>query len=176
MDLLLLIDNDKSHYVYIKDFDRFMFHETKNENKKWFCKSFLQCFSSENILIKHKENCLSINDKQSVKLEEGINKFENYFKQIPVPSKMYANFECNLKKVKCNEGFHTEKYQECIPCSFDYKIVCIDDKFTKPTNIYRGKNAAFELITAILEEYKYCKKIIEEYLNKNLIMTEEEEH
>ena len=30
MDLLLLIDDDKSHYVYIKDFDRFMFHKTKN--------------------------------------------------------------------------------------------------------------------------------------------------
>ena len=34
IDLLLLIDDDKSHYVYIKDFDRFMFHKTKNENKK----------------------------------------------------------------------------------------------------------------------------------------------
>ena len=33
-DLLLLIDNDKSHYVYIKDFDKFMFHKTKNKNKK----------------------------------------------------------------------------------------------------------------------------------------------
>ena len=41
MDLLLLIDNDKSHYVYIKDFNRFMFHRTKNENKKWFFKSCL---------------------------------------------------------------------------------------------------------------------------------------
>ena len=30
MHFLLLIDNDKSHYVYIKDFDRFMFHKTKN--------------------------------------------------------------------------------------------------------------------------------------------------
>ena len=60
MDLLLLIDNDKSHYVYIKDFNRFMFHKTKNKNKKWFCKSCLQCFSSKNVLIKHKENCLSI--------------------------------------------------------------------------------------------------------------------
>ena len=26
MDLLLLIDDDKSHYAYIKDLDRFMFH------------------------------------------------------------------------------------------------------------------------------------------------------
>ena len=30
MNLLLLIDDDKSHYVYIKDFNRFMFHKTKN--------------------------------------------------------------------------------------------------------------------------------------------------
>ena len=80
MDLLLLIDNKKSHYVYIKDFNRFMFHRTKNKNKKWFCKSCLQCFSSENVLIRHKGICLSINGKQSVKLEEGITKFENYFK------------------------------------------------------------------------------------------------
>ena len=58
MDLLLLIDNEKSHYVYIKDFNRFMFHRTKNKNKKWFCKSCLQCFSSENVLIKHKAICL----------------------------------------------------------------------------------------------------------------------
>ena len=36
-DLLLLIDgDDKSHYVYIKDFNTFMFHKTKNKNKKCF--------------------------------------------------------------------------------------------------------------------------------------------
>ena len=63
MDLFLLNDDDKSHYVYIKDFDRFMFHKTKNKNKKWFCKSFSQCFSNENVLIKHKEYCLNINGK-----------------------------------------------------------------------------------------------------------------
>ena len=39
MNLLLLIDDDKSHYKYIKDFDGFMFHKTKNKNKKWFCRS-----------------------------------------------------------------------------------------------------------------------------------------
>ena len=75
--LLLLNDADKSHYVYIKDFDRFMLHKTKNKNKKWFCRSCLQCFTSESVLIKHKENCLSINGKQSVKLEEGIIELEN---------------------------------------------------------------------------------------------------
>ena len=102
IDLSLLIDNDKSHYVYIKDFDRFMFYKTKNKNKKLFYKRWLECFGSENVSIKHKENCLSINGKQLVKLEKGIIKFENYFKQIPVPFQIYADFECNLKSVECN--------------------------------------------------------------------------
>ena len=72
VDLLLLNDDDKSYYVYIKDFDRFMFRKTKNKNKKWFCKSCLQCFSNENVLTKHKEDCLSINGKKSVKPKKGI--------------------------------------------------------------------------------------------------------
>ena len=156
MDLLLLIDNEKSHYVYIKDFNCSI--KQKNKDEKWFGKSCLQRFSSENALIKHKEICLSINGKKPVKLEKGIIKFENHFKQIPVPFKIYADFECNLKKVKCNEGSYTEKYQDHIPCSFAYKIVCIDDKFSKPTIIYRGENATYEFIKAILEEYEYSKK------------------
>ena len=133
IDLLLLNDDDKSHYVYIKDFDRFMFHKTKNKNKKWFCRSCLQCFSSESVLIKHKENCLSINGKQSVKLEKGIIEFENYFKQIPVPFKIYADFECNIKSVESYEGPYTQKeYQDYIPCSFTCKVAWIDNSFTKP--------------------------------------------
>ena len=38
MDLLLLIDDDKSHYVYIKDFNRFMFHKTKIKTKNGFAR------------------------------------------------------------------------------------------------------------------------------------------
>ena len=166
MDLLLLIDDDKSHYVYIKDFNRFMFHKTKNKNKKWFCKSSLQCFSTENVLIKHKEDCLSINGKQSVELEEGTIEFQNYFKQIPVPFKIYADFECNLKNVDSYEGSYTKKCQDHIPCSFAYKVVCIDDKFSKPIVAYRGKNDVYEFIKAILKEYKYCKKLRKNILTK----------
>ena len=45
------------------------------------------------MLVKHKEKCLSINGKQAVILEKGIIEFENYLKQIPVPFKIYADFE-----------------------------------------------------------------------------------
>ena len=38
MDFLLLNKDGKSHYVYIKDFNRFIFHKTKNKNKNGFVK------------------------------------------------------------------------------------------------------------------------------------------
>ena len=70
MDLLLVIDENKSYYVYIKNFDRFMFHKTKNKNKNFFCKSCFQCFSSKHVLTEHKKDCLSINGAQSVRFEK----------------------------------------------------------------------------------------------------------
>ena len=104
-----------------------MFNKTKNKNKKWFCKNCLQCFSSEITLIKHEKDCLSINGVQSVKIKKEIIKYENYFKQLPVPFKIYADLECNFKNVEIYEGSYTKKYHDHIPCSYAYKIVCIDD-------------------------------------------------
>ena len=109
--MLLLINDDQSHYVYIKDFNTFIFHKTKNENKKWFCKS---CFR-ENMLIKHKEDCLIINGQQSINLEKGTIEFKNYFKQLPVPFKIYADFECNLKNYECYEGTYTKNIMNMFP-------------------------------------------------------------
>ena len=34
MDSLLIVDADKSHYVYIQDFDRFISHKTKQKKKE----------------------------------------------------------------------------------------------------------------------------------------------
>ena len=140
-----------------------MFHKTKNKNKKWFCRSRLQCFSIESVLIKHKENCLINNGKQSVRLQKGIIEFESYFKQIPVPFKIYADFECNLRGVESYEGSYTKEYQDHIPWSFAYKVVCVYDRFTKPIVVYRGENAAYEFIKVILKEYKYCRKVINKH-------------
>ena len=126
-------------------------------------------------MTEHKEVCLSINGAQSVRLEKGTTEFKNYFKQIPVPFNIYADFECNLKSLECYEGSYSKKYQDHIPCSFAYKLVCVDDKFTKPIVVFRGENAAYEFIEAILKEYEYCKKVMKKHFNKNLIMTEEEE-
>ena len=147
MELLLIIDKTKSHYVYIKDFHRFMFRKTKNKSKKYFCKSCLQCFSGKNVLNSQKEVCLSINGAQSVKLEKGTIKFKNAFKQIQVSFKIYSDCEYILTSARSYEGSCTKKYQDHIRCSFANKLVCVDNKFSKAIVLYRGKNAAYKLNT-----------------------------
>ena len=113
----------------------------KNKGKKYFCKNCLQCFSSEEILIEHREDCLVINSKQSVNLESVNISFKNYFKQIPVPFKIDADFECILKKLDCDfednsTSLYTQKYRDHVPCSFAYKVVCVDNRFSKKINLY----------------------------------------
>ena len=99
-------------------------------------------------LIKHKENSLIINGKQSVKVKSGSISFKSYFKQLSVPFKIYADFECILKRVRGshrNNGSYTEKYQDHIPCSFVYKVVCVDNKFSKKVVLYRRKKRCLQI-------------------------------
>ena len=56
-------------------------------------------------------------------------------------------------------------YQNHVPCSFAYRLVRVDDKFTKPIVVFRGENAAYEFITAILKDWT---KVMKKRFNKIL--------
>ena len=115
---------------------------------------------------------MNINGAQLVRLEKRTIGFKNHFQQIPVPFKIYANFECNLKTVESYEGSYSKNNQDQIPCSFAYKPVCVDYEFTKPIVVFRGENVAYEFTEAIHKELEYCKKVMKKHFNKNLIMSE----
>ena len=71
---------------------------------------------------------------------------------------IYADFESVLKGIKSNDknnASYTKKYQDHIPCSFADKVVCIEDRFSKPVILYRGKNAVYRFIEAIPKEMNY---------------------
>ena len=87
--LLIKNENNESHYVFIKDFNRLMYSQikTKNAHKRHFCMSRLHNFTTKEILNSHKERCLLINDTQAVKYETETIKFKNFNKQIPPPFK-----------------------------------------------------------------------------------------
>ena len=156
--MLLAINENKQLCVYIKDFDRVMSHKTKNKNKIYFCKSYLQCFSSTKILIEHKKVCLSINGTQSARFEKRATQFKTYFKQIPVPLKFYADFESNLESAETYEGSYSENYQNHILCSFSHKLVCVDDKFSKPIVVFRSEMPLLNLLKQFLRSMATVKK------------------
>ena len=154
LNVLWISNEEKSHYVFIKDLNRLMYSQikTKNVHKKHFCMSCLQNFTTKEILNSHRERCLLINETQAVKYETGTIKFKNFDKQIPIPFKIYADSECLLKRVNVNKGRYTKLYQKHIPNSIAAKLVCVDNRFTLPTKIFTGSNCIKEFIECFLNK------------------------
>ena len=182
MELLLIIEGENKHYVLIKDFNKFMFNQTKHERRKHFCMYCLQCFSREDVLTEHKNNCISINGQQAINMPEKGEKvyFKNHHKQLPVPFVIYADFEALTEKIQgCqqnNDKSYTEAYQKHTDCGYGYKVVCCyDDKYSKPVQIHRGENAVYKFMENMLEEVNWCKSIMKKHFNKPLEMTKENE-
>ena len=183
MELLLITEDENKHYVLIKDFNRFMFNQTKHEHRKHFCMHCLQCFSSERVLNNHNDSCIQVNGTQAVKMpdkDNNILKFNNFHKQQPVPFVIYADFEAITEKISgClpnDSKSYTEAYQKHTDCGFGYKVVCCyDDKYSQPLKIYRGEKAVYTFLEYMLDEVKYCKNIMKKEFNKPLRMTKEDE-
>ena len=180
MELLLVTKDENKHYVLIKDFNKFMYNQTKHKERKHFCMHCLQCFSSERVLNNHKDNCIQVNGTQAVNMptkDNNILKFNNFHKQQPVPFVIYADFEAITEKVQgCqpdSNKSYTEAYQRHTDCGYGYKVVCCyDDKYTKPIQLYRGEKAVYKFMENMLEEVKYCKKVMKKHFDKPLRMTE----
>ena len=88
---------------------------------------------------------------------------------------IYADFESilvpeNNGKQNPNESY-TNKYQKHVACSYGYKLVCVDDKFSKPFKSYLGEDAAHTFISNMIEESKYSSNVMKKYFNKELVMT-----
>ena len=172
MELLLITEGKNKHYVLIKDFNKFMFNQTKHEHRKHFCMYCLQCFSREDVLTEHKNNCISINGKRAINMPEKGDKvyFKNHHKQLPVPFVIYADFEALTEKIHgCqpnNEKSYTEAYQKHTDCGYGYKVVCCyDDKYSKPVQIHRGENAVYKFMENMLEEVNWCKSKMKKHFN-----------
>ena len=73
--VLLISNEEKSHYVFIKDFNRLIYSKTKNKDRKHFCIACLQNFTNKEIVNGHGERCLSINGAQATICETGTIKF-----------------------------------------------------------------------------------------------------
>ena len=74
LNLLLITKGKEQHYVLIKDFNKFMYNQTKHTCRKHFCMHCLQCLKSEIVLNNHTENCIIINGEQAIKMPKAFQK------------------------------------------------------------------------------------------------------
>ena len=65
--------------------------------------------------------------------------------------------EDNRKQIA--EEFYTNKYQKHIACSYGYKIVYVDDNFSKSFKTYLGKDAIKNDINNMIKGSKYCSEV-----------------
>ena len=125
IDLFLIEKDGKSHYTLIKNFHRLIRSQKTGSNKKklFICKRCFWHFSNEELLDKHIEYCS--NNKTAVVDMPPKNKFihfKNYYKQLPIPFVVYADFECFTKPMNsCSpnpKDSYNYNYQKHDPSGF----------------------------------------------------------
>ena len=102
-------------------------------------------------------------------------KFKNYERKKKSTFITYADFESILvpeNNDKQNpKGSYTNKYQKHIACSYGCKLVCVDDKCSKPFKTYLGEDAVYNFINSMIKESKYCSDMMKNKFKKELVMT-----
>ena len=54
------------------------------------------------------------------------------------------------------EEYNMYMSRKHITCRYGYKLVCADDKFSKPFETYLGKDAVQNFVNNMTKESKYC--------------------
>ena len=163
------------HICLIKDINKYLHRNNKDNNKKYFCVRCLDSFITEENLNKHKNLCIKYNTK-SEKLvlpnENSILKFQKIYQMIKIPFTIYYDIETYrkyLKNTQTNTKIQNTTHEQLLK---PYLIGCIlknnyDVKYSKKCQIFTG-DRCFEkfLLNLIFTERPYINKIIDENFSK----------
>ena len=161
---------------------------TKDKTRKIFiCKRCFYHFTKEDLLEKHISYCDN-NETAVVKMPDKkhrIHKFKHYFKKLPLPFIIYADFECFIIPVNsCQpnpEKSYTTTYQKHEPSAFCLYLKALDGMNTNFKPIVYTKKKPDEDISKefIKRVVELTQKIYKDYYQKpkpyNLTKEEEKD-
>ena len=79
--------------------------------------------------------------------------------KIKSPFIIYANFKNFLvpeKNGKENpDESYLHKYQNCVGCSYGYKLVCVDSQLSTPFKSYLGQDDVHKSVISVVKENKH---------------------
>ena len=103
VELLYLEQDERSHYVLITNFNKFMNHRSKNGHARHFCMKCLFGFASESKLSDHIKLCNQRVYQVTRMPPPGNIKFQSHWKGIRKLFVIYADFETKLVPVEGGE-------------------------------------------------------------------------
>ena len=163
VNLLVISDDKKSHYCWIKDLNRLLFDQKSNGHRHFYCKYCLHGFTKERLLKDHESYCQT-HAPQKIELPTEEDKwlfYKDIRKQLKVPYVIYADFESLLQPVQgCEtdpEKSSTTKTTKHLPCGFSYKVVGLTPETSKEPVIYRGIDAADKFVECMVDEMDYIE-------------------
>ena len=109
----------KNHYVLIKKLDVFL----GDHNKKFICRRCLSSYTSENMLMKHKEKCGDDNITTIKTSNKSHLHWEKHFHKNPLYFRIYADFEADNEKDNRIIGNKTTNIYKQNPVLNGYHIV-----------------------------------------------------
>ena len=139
INLMLIKQGENAHYCLVKRLSALLFDQSKNSNRKHFCKRCLHGYTTAELLERHKPECKRLlKSPTRTEMPKGDNNmsFTNFYKQMKAPYVVYADFECLVKKISTCEPSDkksfTVKKEKHEPCGFSYVIVRSDGKTFGP--------------------------------------------
>ena len=153
INLLMLEDENRYHYVLIKNFDRLL--GKSDSHPKNFCPYCCHGFDKRSLkdgqIDEHMTKCFTYGGTRIVLPEKGKNdilKFKNYSQQLEAPYTIYADFEAVLKKDEDSGNVIHEisGYSICVKSPYEQDQMCS----------YRGEDAGKVFIGHI---QSLCKEL-----------------
>ena len=151
---LLLFEN---HYCLITKLHCLL---NKDSHMKWVCRRCLTAFSSEDILNQHIDRCQKQQPTNITFSWKDHLKFEDYHMKVPVPIRVYADFECINQPTGDREAAPKVLYKQ-IPIAVGFYII---SPFGNNYSSYFGESC----VTWFVNEMLTLENIASNYFETNL--------
>ena len=180
VNLLLLDDGNKRHYVWISNMSRLVAGRTNHTGATHVCNSCLHPFSTKQCLDNHLSYCLK-HRPQPVRYpnanveKESTLTFRDQKKQFKLPFYLVADFESFLVPIEDNdELFSTRLIDEhCVSGFACYRVTEHLKYQTEPT-VYSGKDVMAKFYDHIIQESAEIGKIINNQLAMSALTTDQQ--
>ena len=137
-DSIFTGEEGRKHYVLMKEFNTFMYDHILHRGKKTFLSLLVTSFQYGRDKLKHYiKDCFNINGQQRIKMpnKNEYVKFKNVDNKRKSPFRIYAGLHQYQKIIESNilkPPSYANKYPKQVAYSCGYKLVCVDDQFSKP--------------------------------------------